>query len=144
MMTQAAPRQTILVIEDQPTIADVIVRALRFTDRFEIEVAHDGISGWEMFLHVQPGCGIVDLKLPGMDGCTLMERVRATPAIAHTPLIMVTALPSEADQAKGYRAGADAFVVKPFRVEVLLATVETVMSLSPEIREARRHQRSGG
>jgi two-component system sensor histidine kinase ChiS len=137
-MQPETTKPLILIIDDNPVIVDVIRRILQYADRYTTEIASDGLAGFEAFGRLRPACGLVDLKLPGLDGYEVMRRVRSTPAIASTPLIMVTALVQPAERLAGFRAGADGYLAKPFRAGDLLSIIEHMLQLSPEERLAQR------
>jgi DNA-binding response OmpR family regulator len=119
----------ILVIEDDAAIRRGVVDALRFA-RYETLEADTGKKGLEMGLRVDCDLVLLDLVLPGVDGLSILESVRA--ARPTLPVIVLTARGEEADRVKGLGLGADDYVVKPFSVKELLARVEAVLRRSAE------------
>jgi DNA-binding response OmpR family regulator len=110
----------ILVIEDEPGIADFVSRALRAHGHV-VDVSTDGRDGERQALSVDVDLLLLDRRLPGRDGLEVLRGVRAAkPAL---PVIMLTALGEVADKVAGLDAGATDYVTKPFSIEELLARV---------------------
>jgi DNA-binding response OmpR family regulator len=124
----------ILVVEDDPTVAEVVARYLE-RDGFEVETVEDGITALEMSAASPPDLMILDLMLPGLDGLEIFRRLRS---FAPLPVIMLTARGDENDRVMGLELGADDYVGKPFSPRELTARVKSVLrraeggsSLSP-------------
>jgi two-component system copper resistance phosphate regulon response regulator CusR len=113
----------ILVIEDEPPIADFLVRGLR-EEGFTVEHAGDGDSAW----HSLRGGGwdvvLLDWWLPGLDGLTLLRRYRQ--AGQTTPVLFLTARDAISDRVRGLDGGADDYLCKPFAFDELLARVRAL------------------
>jgi two-component system alkaline phosphatase synthesis response regulator PhoP len=140
---QAAPHnKKVLVIDDNPTIVELIRHAVRLQGKYDVVVAYDGVQGLEQFYQEQPDCVIVDVKMPRMDGYQVVRCIRgdSDSATAHTPLIILSAMTEEDDQLTGILSGVDEYLAKPFRPSVLCATLERVMRITPEQREQRLEQ----
>lgn len=116
-------QRRILVIEDEPIVAEVVERYLS-RDGYEVAVAGDGAEGLRAFQAMQPDLVILDLMLPGIDGLELCRTIRDAGA---TPVIIVTARDHEADKIQGLAIGADDYVTKPFSPRELSARVEAVL-----------------
>jgi DNA-binding response OmpR family regulator len=86
---------------------------------------------------------ILDVKVPGMDGFEILERIRAIPRLADVPIIMLTGLGSEADVVRGLELGANDYMLKPFSPAELLARVRRLEEESLGARSARRGDASG-
>ncbi len=127
----------VLVIDDNPTIVELIRHAVRMQGKYDVVVAYDGVQGLEQFYREQPDCVIVDVKMPRMDGYQVVRCIRGDSATAHTPLIILSAMSREDDQLTGLLSGVDEYLAKPFRPSVLCATLERVMQITPEQREQR-------
>lgn len=114
----------ILVIEDEPPIADFLVRGLR-EEGFTVEYAADGESAW----HALQGGGwdivLLDWWLPGIDGLTLLRRYRQ--AGQATPVLFLTARDAVSDRVRGLDGGADDYLCKPFAFDELLARVRALL-----------------
>lgn len=109
----------ILIVEDEAAIRNNIARLLRM-EGYEVATAADGSEGLAQARGRAPDLVITDINMPGMDGFALVEALRAEPALATTPVMMLTALDDRASMRRGMRAGADDYLAKPFtRVELL-------------------------
>lgn len=113
----------ILVIEDEPIVAEVVERYLR-RDGYDVRAEMDGSKGLDTFASYQPDLVVLDLMLPGMDGMEVCRRVRAN---SQTPIIMLTAKGEEVDKLVGLEVGADDYVTKPFSPRELAARVKAVL-----------------
>ncbi len=119
----------ILVVEDEPTVAEVIDRYLR-RDGYDVNVAHDGIEAMEAYDRFQPDLVVLDVMLPGLDGIEVCRRIRSR---ATTPIIMLTARGDEIDKLVGLQIGADDYVTKPFSPRELAARVKAVLRRSAAV-----------
>ena len=124
MSAEAHVRGTILVVDDEQTIADVVGRYLRAAG-YETLTAHDGRGAVEMARREHPMLIVLDLMLPGMDGLEVMRSVRAVGE--RMPIILLTARGEESDRVVGLRLGADDYIVKPFFPTELVARVDAVL-----------------
>ncbi len=110
----------ILVVEDEPAIADFVQRGLR-AEGHQVEVAHDGPAGEERALSGDMDLVVLDRMLPGRDGLQILQTVRAQ--YPELPVILLTARAEVADRVQGLDAGATDYVSKPFAFEELAARV---------------------
>jgi DNA-binding response OmpR family regulator len=116
-------KNLILVVEDEPSIAEVVSLYLRKAG-YEAITARDGRTALDVLDRETPGLIILDIMLPGLDGFEITRRVRAQ---GDTPIIMLTARRSEADRIAGLELGADDYVVKPFSPQELVSRVRAVL-----------------
>lgn len=116
---------SVLVVDDEPTIADVVARYLQRAG-FQTRVAQDGPQAIAMSAEQAPDLVVLDVMLPGFDGLEVMrrlhEREHQRPAV-----ILLTARGEESDRIAGLRRGADDYVVKPFSPGELVARVQAVL-----------------
>jgi DNA-binding response OmpR family regulator len=113
----------VLVVEDEPRMAELLERALH-EEGHQVVVAHDGREGYE-FARCSPFDVIVlDRMLPGADGLTVARKLRQNGN--RTPVLMLTARDSTADIVAGLDSGADDYLTKPFSIDVLLARLRAV------------------
>jgi DNA-binding response OmpR family regulator len=115
--------QTILVVDDEPTISQVVASYLR-RDGFRAVTAADGPSAVEAAMEHRPDLVVLDVMLPGFDGLQVMARLRQE---RHVPVILLTARGEESDRVIGLRLGADDYVVKPFSSAELVARIHSVL-----------------
>lgn len=111
---------TILLVEDEERLARFIELELS-SEGYNINVAHDGLTGLTMAREAPPDLLILDWMMPGMTGLEVCRRLRATGS--KVPVILLTAKDEVSDRVAGLDAGADDYVVKPFSIEELLARV---------------------
>jgi two-component system response regulator ResD len=132
-------RGTVLVVDDEPTIGEVVCRYLQRAG-YETHVAVDGVEAVEAAAEREPDLVVLDLMLPGLDGLEAMRRIRAN-GKRRTAIILLTARGEESDRVIGLRLGADDYIVKPFspaelvaRVDAVLRRVDTVPEHEPPLR----------
>jgi DNA-binding response OmpR family regulator len=116
----------VLVVDDEPTVRDVVVQYLR-RDGHDVTEASDGDQALRLLDAQLPDLVVLDLMLPGVDGLEILRRLRAT---SDVPVIMLTALAEERDRVVGLELGADDYVVKPFSPRELAARVNGVLRRS--------------
>ncbi len=113
----------ILVVDDDPTVADVVARYLR-RDGHEVECVSDGAAALRAAAERTPDLVVLDLMLPGIDGLEVCRRLRARWPV---PIVMLTALGEETDRLVGLETGADDYVTKPFSPRELALRVRSVL-----------------
>src|SRR5215211_5285061 len=114
---------TILVVDDEPVVREVVVRYLR-RDGFDTIEAADGDVARDLITRDAPQLVVLDVMLPGTDGLALCRWIRAT---SDLPVILLTARGEEADRIVGLELGADDYVTKPFSPRELVARVGSVL-----------------
>ena len=122
-----------LVVDDEPTIAEVVARYLERAG-YEARIAGDGPTAVQLARTLRPDLVVLDLMLPGLDGLEVMRRIRDGDR-DRVAVILLTAKGEESDRVIGLRLGADDYVVKPFSPAELVARVDAVlrrMDTSPE------------
>jgi two-component system, OmpR family, response regulator ResD len=118
-------RGKVLVVDDEPTIGDVVSRYLERAG-YETEVADNGNRALERAAASRPDVVVLDLMLPDIDGLEVMRRLRQQDR-ARTAIILLTARGEESDRVIGLRLGADDYVVKPFSPAELVARVDAML-----------------
>jgi two-component system phosphate regulon response regulator PhoB len=125
-------RERILLIEDEPDIAEVLQYNLE-KEGFQVELASRGDAGLEAVRRENPELILLDLMLPGLDGLELTRLLKRDPATAHLPIVMLTARSEEVDRIVGLELGADDYISKPFSPrEVVLRVKAVLRRLQPE------------
>ena len=115
---------TILVIEDEESIADPLIENLEF-EGYSVLAARDGLKGMELAQSGQADVILLDIMLPGMNGYDICRQLRAKEI--DTPVIMLTAKGQEADKVRGLEIGADDYVTKPVGLLELLARIKALL-----------------
>ena len=118
-------RGSVLVVDDEPTIAEVVARYLERAG-YRTRVATDGVEAIEAAASQRPDLVVLDLMLPGVDGLEVMRRLREEDR-ERIAVILLTAKGEESDRVIGLRLGADDYVVKPFSPAELVARVDAVL-----------------
>lgn len=114
----------ILVVEDEPSINDVVATALRFRGH-RVNQADDGIAGLEIALGASHDLIVLDVMLPGLDGFAICKRLRAEDR--NVPVLFLTARDEPDDRIQGFVSGGDDYLVKPFSVDELVLRVDAIL-----------------
>ena len=117
---------TILVVEDESAIAELISITLRHAG-FDVTIAGDAAQAQVAIDGAMPSLVVLDWMLPGTSGQALARQWRAHPRTRELPIIMLTARAEEADKISGLEAGADDYLTKPFSTKELLARIRAVL-----------------
>ena len=118
------PEGLVLVVEDDPAIADLVARYLR-RDGFGVQVEKDGAMALAVIRRQRPAAVVLDVGIPTMDGIEVCRTLRTSGD--WTPILFVTARDDEVDRVLGLELGADDYVTKPFSPRELVARVRTVL-----------------
>ncbi|MDR7273780.1 response regulator transcription factor [Catenuloplanes atrovinosus] len=116
-------QRTILVVEDERTIADAVAARLR-AEGFQVHCAADGPGAVEAARRIRPDAVVLDLMLPGFDGLEVCRRLQAERPV---PVLMLTARDDETDLLVGLAVGADDYLTKPFSMRELTARVHALL-----------------
>ena len=119
-------QQRILVVDDDPTVSDVVARYLDHAG-YAVAVVADGRVALDKAVADPPDLVVLDLMLPGLDGLEVFKQLRAQ---APVPVVMLTALGDETDRLVGLELGADDYVTKPFSPRELVLRVQSVLRRS--------------
>ncbi len=124
-----------LLIEDDPTLAEFIAQGLREAG-FVVDAAADGELGLRAALGSQFDVAVIDLMLPGRDGLSIIETMRARDI--RTPVLILSARRAVDDRVRGLQAGGDDYLVKPFAFAELLARVQALVRRATAAAEPTR------
>ena len=117
----------IRIVEDDATIRALLEMALLGAGFSDVASSARGDEGLEMIRREKPDLVLLDVMLPGLDGFSIARRVRESPELAATRIVMLTARTAPEDIVRGLDSGADDYVTKPFDRKVLLARVKAVL-----------------
>ena len=124
--------QSILVVEDEPHIVDLLSFLMKQAG-YSVQVARDGDTAVRMFENRQPDLVLLDVMLPRQDGYQVCRAIRANPEWAGTKIIMLSAKGREFDRRKGIELGADDYVTKPFSNREILTRVDKLLKDAPRL-----------
>ena len=123
----------ILVVEDERKVAELVTRGLK-AERYAVDVAGDGNTGWRMVSTYSYDVIILDLLLPGMGGLELLKKIRhRDPAV---PVLVLTASDSTSSKVANFEAGADDYLTKPFAFAELRVRVKALLRRGPVGRDS--------
>jgi len=125
------PNETILVIEDEKNIIELVRYNLE-QDGYRVLTAAKGDTGLETALREKPALVILDLMLPGINGLEICKTLKQNDKTRTIPIIMLTAKGTESDKVVGLELGADDYITKPFSPRELVARVKAVLRRSRE------------
>jgi len=132
----AVVKTTVLIVEDEPAIIELVTFSLRETG-WNVTSVQNVADAWESILRRVPDLILLDWMLPDQTGLRLLSRIRADRNFQTVPVIMLTAKSMEEDKLQGLNTGADDYVTKPFSPRELLARAKALLRRkSPEHAEA--------
>jgi len=119
-------QQTILIIEDERSLADVLTYNLS-NEGYDVLTAYDGQDGLRRAQTALPDLIILDLMLPVMDGLQVCRQLKGNPQTQDIRILMLTAKSEEVDEIVGFNMGADDYVTKPFKIKPLIHRVKALL-----------------
>jgi CheY-like chemotaxis protein len=121
----------VVVADDEPAMLDVLVQHLKAAraPRFEVTAAEDGEEAWEQIHKLLPDLVVLDVMMPGMSGWEVCRKIRESPALAHTAVVILTGIGERTNEMTSPLFGADAHLDKPFEFEDLDARVAEALAL---------------
>ncbi len=123
----------ILLVEDNVELQKYIGELLE--QRFKVAKAYNGKEAMRMVDNTMPDLIIADVLMPEMDGFEMCEKIKNNPKTSHIPIILLTARKQNEDKIKGFKAGADAYITKPFDLDLLLIRVQNLLSSRKLLKE---------
>lgn len=127
-------KKTILVVDDTPANIDILVQVLH--ERYKTKVATNGEKALQIARKFpQPDMILLDIMMPEMDGYKVCERLKSDPLTAKIPVIFITAMNHDEDEAKGLELGAVDYITKPIRPSITLSRIKTQLALYDQNRE---------
>ncbi len=116
-------KKKVLFVEDESQIREIILARLTAMD-FEVVVAKDGREGLRLVRTERPNMVLLDLILPKLDGYKLCRMIKFDTTLEHIPVIICSALGSDEDKKLAEQAGADAYMIKPFDMDLFVSLVQ--------------------
>jgi DNA-binding response OmpR family regulator len=133
---EKAPPRGVLVVDDDEDIRLLLEELLRGAG-YVVSSAQDGRAALRIFHGTPSDLVILDLSMPELDGFETLERLRD---LSDVPVILLTARSGEIDKVRGFRAGADDYVVKPFGRQELLARIEALLRRAPRATHVQHYE----
>lgn len=130
----------VLIVEDDEEIRNYICS--EFADRFHIMESCNGKEALELIFKKTPDLVISDIMMPEMDGFTLCKKIKQNVNLNHIPVILLTAKTREEDNLEGLNIGADAYLTKPFNIDILEKTAENLINTRHQLRKVFTGQQS--
>lgn len=127
-------KPVILVIDDNPDMVSFVTALLQ--DKYSVLTTTDSAEGLKTATELLPDLIISDIMMPGMDGLELVRKVKSSVMSSHIPMILLTAKSLEEQRAEGYESGADSYITKPFRPEVLLSRIDNLLQSREILRKS--------
>jgi signal transduction histidine kinase/ligand-binding sensor domain-containing protein/DNA-binding response OmpR family regulator len=122
---EVSSEKVILVVDDNQEIVEYIHDNL--VDNYKVLTAENGQIGYDVACEQAPNIVITDIMMPVMDGIEMCEKMKMDVRTSHIPVILLTAKGSTLDQSKGYSAGADSYLTKPFSVNLLKSRITNIL-----------------
>jgi CheY-like chemotaxis protein len=130
-------KKTVLIVDDNADLLSSLAFALSALGPLEVATATDGAEGLERVYSVRPDCIVIDVKMPQVDGIQLVRALRGDPETASIPIVILSALVQENDQALGMFAGADQYLTKPAKPQQVAEAVARAIALNGDERTRR-------
>ena len=124
-----APDRTVLVADDNPLVTQLLVHRLG-SRGFSVVAVEDGVKAVEAAQRLMPDILVLDGMMPGLDGFAVIKTLKADPATAAIPILMLSSLKGEKDIVGALNAGASDYLVKPFIPEELVLRVKRLLEVS--------------
>jgi DNA-binding response OmpR family regulator len=125
-MTRKTKTQTVLVIEDDSDIQNFISRVLEL-EGYRVIKADDGRTGMELIKDNPVSLILLDLRLPGPDGWSILQEIKGNPAISEVPVVVLTAIAESVQQRRTLSMGATKYLIKPLSAHKLSMTVASIL-----------------
>ena len=124
MIETPAGATKVLVVDDEPSITDLVSMALRY-EQFDVRVASNGREALDSVEQFSPDLAVLDIMMPGIDGFEVARRLRNQGA--RLPILFLTARDATEDKVRGLTLGGDDYMTKPFSVEELIARIRAIL-----------------
>jgi two-component system chemotaxis response regulator CheY len=121
-------RQRILIVEDSPTMRQLLVFALRRLSGVDLVEAQDGMDGLRKLSSDRFDLALIDINMPVMDGLKLIGLMRSEDALRDVPVIVITTEGAEQDRERALRLGANEYLTKPIQANRVLAVVRSLLA----------------
>src|SRR3712207_2818942 len=117
----------LLVVDDEVNLLRAVAVCLR-AEGYDVTTTRSGAEALMRLAEAVPDLIVSDIRMPGMDGYQLARQIRASSRTALVPIVFLTAKDETADRIEGFRAGVDAYLVKPFEPDELVAVIKSILT----------------
>lgn len=124
--------KTALIVEDSPTMRQLLVYAVSRLDLETVEAA-DGVDALKKLSEIVPDIILADINMPVMDGLKLVKRVRSDVRLRDIPIVIITTEGADEDRERALSLGANAFVTKPIQAPQVVELVRELLSEAPAV-----------
>ncbi|WP_421938459.1 two-component regulator propeller domain-containing protein [Pedobacter sp.] len=131
--TETKKRYQILLVEDNAEVRHFVKNAL--IDEYEIQEAEDGVKGLDVAIELIPDLILSDVMMPNMDGLELCRRLKTDERTSHIPVVLLTARSAYVHQINGLEQGADAYIMKPFNLQVLKLNIQNLLQARETLKQ---------
>ena len=128
-----------ILIVDDDSISTMAIEGLLSSEPYDLYFATNGLDGIATAVTLHPDLILLDVMMPHMDGFEVCKRIRALPAIAEVPILLITSLDDQPSRVVGLQSGADDFITKPYNSVELFARLQTILRLN-RYRRIAEHQ----
>lgn len=125
----------VLIVDDEPDILEFVGYNLK-KEGYEVHTAANGRDGIEKALEVNPHLILLDVMMPEMDGIETCRHIRSHESLAHTIVAFLSARGEDYSQIAGFDAGADDYITKPIRMNLLLSRIKAILKRTEQVQEA--------
>lgn len=122
-------KKRVLVVDDDPAIVEMFVELLEQDGRFEVRTASTGYDAGILTQECRPDVMILDYKLPDVNGNVVCKAIRSNPNLQHMRIILISGVADPSEVEELLSAGADAFIRKPFKIDVVVSRIVELLSL---------------
>ena len=126
-MNTSASAAKVLIVDDEPNIVLSLEFLLKH-EGYQTQKAFNGLRALEIAAEFLPDIVVLDVMMPGIDGFEVAQQIRLNPLLEYTKIIFLTAKGTQRDKETGYAKGAEAYMLKPFENEVLVTTVNEMLT----------------
>jgi signal transduction histidine kinase/ligand-binding sensor domain-containing protein/DNA-binding response OmpR family regulator len=129
---------TVLIVEDNDDFRQYLKSSLQ--SHYRVIEATNGKEGWQRVLSAHPQLVVSDISMPYVSGIELCQKLKADKRTSHIPVLLLTALTAEEDQLAGLETGANDYLTKPFRADMLIIKIRNLLTLNQQMKSAFTRQ----
>ncbi|WP_297088086.1 hybrid sensor histidine kinase/response regulator transcription factor [uncultured Draconibacterium sp.] len=128
----------VLIVEDNPELRAFLVNTLK--EKYKVAEARNGAEGFKLAISVLPDLVLSDVMMPEMSGSEMCKQIKDDIRTSHIPVVLLTALTADENRIDGFETGADAYITKPFNLDVLLARINNILVIREKLKQKIKHE----